>query len=556
MTRNKISSLLKEMNITKIYLENYRDGYLLSTDEMSKVKHLFEKEFEVAGGVAIGTWGEGWGEKRSLGFNVICISDDKNKELVGKVMSQQATIFDEIIIDDFWSNWCYSDHDVELFNERFGFSLTKERLIESIRKGDAMISSLWAVYSTELLLDVSKKYVVDVSRRVNPRVKITLKLPEWREDFYHRGLFLNKLKEMFDSIYVGTESREGTGRYGSFFIANFVKALVGDKLLGVWFDQGNGFNWSIPTAVKSYLEQALLSLLSLTREVTLFHAGSLLGYYNELTAELKSKLKGVIDLRNKLKGNLSGIKVPVTQPIYSNSSDRYIEDYLGMIGIPLLPSNNFNEGDYVLITDKWIRQGDIFDLVRKKVSLILTSSATEVIAKGGYIDGLELVDDVIHVKAFIKGDKFYSMDHRRQIGFPVGPIVDYKGKEEILLYATDGNRSYPVLHKIAYDNSIVYLLSLTKYTPYLVEYYPEIVRQTMRDIVYDYLGFTLESDMPLFNVCLIPYDKRVIVLNMNDYDIEIKFRIRDNLANVKTDNQLNKVRVPKGNFIDIQLKRE
>ncbi|WP_255446776.1 hypothetical protein [Sulfolobus sp. B1] len=40
---------------------------------MSKVKHLFEKEFEVAGGVAIGTWGEGWGEKRSLGFNVICI---------------------------------------------------------------------------------------------------------------------------------------------------------------------------------------------------------------------------------------------------------------------------------------------------------------------------------------------------------------------------------------------------------------------------------------------------------------------------------------------------
>ncbi len=89
-TRDKISSLLREMNITKIYLENYRDRHLLSTNEMSKVKDLFEKEFEVAGGVAIGTWDEGWGEKRSLSFNVICILDQKNKELVGKVMSQQA----------------------------------------------------------------------------------------------------------------------------------------------------------------------------------------------------------------------------------------------------------------------------------------------------------------------------------------------------------------------------------------------------------------------------------------------------------------------------------
>ncbi len=46
-----------------MHLENYRDGHLLSTDEMSKVKHLFEKDFEVAGGVTIGTWSEGWKKK-------------------------------------------------------------------------------------------------------------------------------------------------------------------------------------------------------------------------------------------------------------------------------------------------------------------------------------------------------------------------------------------------------------------------------------------------------------------------------------------------------------
>lgn len=509
---------------------------------------------------------------------MICISDNKNKELVAKVMSQQAEVFDEIIIDDFWSNWCYSHYDIELFNEKFGFQLTEGKLLKALVRGDPVITSLWATYSSDLVYEVSKDFVIDPAKRVNPKLKITLKVAEWREDFYHRGLMLSRLKNIFDNIYVGTESREGTERYGSFYIVNFIRSIVKDKLLGAWFDQGNGFDWSVPTSVRSYIEQAWLSILSPIKEVTLFHAGSLMRYYDELTVHLSRKLKEIVEVRKGIMDEeakdlgLLGIKVPAIQPMYAESSDRYIEDFLGMIGIPLKPDNEINEGDYVLITDKFLKQGDLFSLIDKKANILLTSSASEYIAKEYPELGFELLEDVIHARAFVKTESnaFYSSEHRRQSGFPVGPIINAKNISNVLLSVTDGEEIYPIIFEVKYRDSSIYVLNVTKYAPYLVEYYPEIVRQTIRDIAFNYLGFGIESLMPivrvtsLLNVSLIPYRDNVLILNLNDYDISFILKVNRKKYTLLEENfeieekenlSLAKIRVSKDSAIKVRLKK-
>lgn len=562
----KLRKLFKEIGVIKLYIENYRDGLLLSVEEITKAKRLFDKDFEVSGGVAIGTWGEGWGEKRSLGFNVTCISDDKNKELISKVMSQQAEVFDEIIIDDFWANWCYSEHDIKLFNKKFGFNFTKDRFIRSINS-DPTLNALWSIYSADLLSYVSVNFVINPSRKVNKNVKIILKVAEWREDFYHRGIMLDKMKELFDYIYVGTESREGTAKYGSFYIVNFVKSLVENKLLGAWFDQGNGYNWSLPASVTSYLQQAWFSALSPVKEITLFHALSLLEY-EELTNALKNELPKIRNIRGQIKGLPLGIKVIPLQPIIPNSSDRYIEDYLGMIGIPLIPSNDINERDYVLVNETLIRQGDIFSLIEKKVNLLITSAASQLLANGilgdegikllGLDNSKPIIRRVIEGKAFIKDGRYFSNEHRRQRGFPIGPIFNLK-QGDIILGISNGKRVFPAIYRTKYKDSIIYVLSVTKFIPYLVDYYPEIVRQSIRDIFYEYIGFSIESSNNLGYVSLIPFihskTYSVIIINMNDFDTEFWLKISKdyNIFNNSIDNKVEEM--DKYNKVKIRLKK-
>ncbi|ABW02725.1 hypothetical protein [Caldivirga maquilingensis] len=525
-------NVAKSLGVSKVYVENYRDGQLLSDDEVDAMVKRLSGDFELAGGTAIGTWGSGWFSYEDYGFKVACISDDNNKRLIADAMRHLAGHFNEVLIDDFWAQWCHGEHDVELFNRMHGLALSRGELMRGIRNNDRRILDLWTNYSASVLLDVSENFVVKPAREVNKGIRVNLKVAEWREDFPHRGLILSKLAQLFDSIYVGTESREGTEQYGSFLITEYVRAIVGDKLGGVWFDTFNGLYSGSLISLSIYLKQLWFSALTSVNEVVFFDAYSLtLGNRAKYIDAVKAEEPMLKSMHSNQTVDKLGVLMPGIQ-VNGAVIDRYVHDYLGMIGVPLRPINvnSIKRGDYVLITEHAVGSIDIIELARRGVNLIVTSGAAELIAEGalGY-EGFELLglvrdnplmSPVIDALYLISGNHTASYTHRRPGAFPIGPILNTTDVK-VLLEASDGVGKYPVVYVNEFNGAKVYVVNLTKYPPYLKDYYPELARRIIRDIAFEYVGVRVDPEASMAsNFSLIPYaNKHLVIYNMNEHPI-------------------------------------
>ncbi len=528
--------LLNRLGVRKVYVENYRSGLLVDKDELVDIREILQDGFEVSGGTCIGTWGRGWGRRAGLSSKVICLNDERNLAMLTEVMAHAASVFNEVLIDDFWANWCYCDVCIERFNREYGLSLTPEELRRAVERSDPVIMAYWAEYSSRILEDVSRRFIVEPARRANADIKVVLKVAEWRESFYHRGLFFERLKNVFDGFYVGTESREGTLRYGAFYTASYVREFVGDMLLGAWFDTFNGYDFSLPINPETYVEQAWMSVLGPVDEVTLFHLGNLMDVSRRRHVKrLMKSMPEMMRVREALDGEPIGLLTLAVQQPQAPLYDRYLEDALGIIGVPLKPvkPSSVKNGDYVLLTEKDVRRVGLKLLLDRGANLVVTSAAALLLARGiaGPL-GLEVLGlrgdhgvlhEVFDARMFIYGGRFFSEGHRRQYVAPVGPILDAEGVRPLLL-ASDGVQSYPVIYVNTYGGSRIYVLSVTKYAPYLVKHYPEPIREAVRDIAMEYLGFKLECvKQPITNLSVFPrMDGSIALINMNYYPLRLR----------------------------------
>ncbi|MDT7867826.1 MAG: hypothetical protein RQ853_05380 [Acidianus sp.] len=86
------------------------------------------------------------------------MSDRRNTEVYVKAMAELAGLFDKLLVDDFWANWCVDD-------------------VEGVEEGDLLLDEAarlrHAAYSSELLYRASEE-VVRAARDVNPRVRALL----------------------------------------------------------------------------------------------------------------------------------------------------------------------------------------------------------------------------------------------------------------------------------------------------------------------------------------------------------------------------------------------
>jgi len=90
----------KEMGFQRLYLENYRDSVTLRPEVIESLSDALSKDFDVQGGLAIGTWGEGMDRHGSWQVTG-CLSDRRNTEVYVKAMAELAGLFDTVLIDDF-----------------------------------------------------------------------------------------------------------------------------------------------------------------------------------------------------------------------------------------------------------------------------------------------------------------------------------------------------------------------------------------------------------------------------------------------------------------------
>jgi hypothetical protein len=321
----------KRIGVTKVYVEEYRDGYQAERATLLKVKDAFAKAaLEVCGCITttqVGKPSTGW--KPSIS----CYTDLPTQEKLQGIFEYAAEFFDEIMIDDFWFTDCTcSECD----------AARKSRLVTVGPKTYPVTGDTWEDYRCELMVRLSRDRLLGPAKRVNPKVRLIIKYPQWYDSFHERGYEVVRETQDFDRIWVGTESRDyndrrwgGTVPYESCFIMRWLGQIGADKCGGGWFD------W-LGTTESTYVEQARQTVLAGARESMLFCYGGLQGSTGPKDVEaLRANLPELLRVAQQVRAH-EPIGIAAYKPANSHpEKEKCVFDFVGMLGLPLVPCHQF-----------------------------------------------------------------------------------------------------------------------------------------------------------------------------------------------------------------------
>ncbi len=322
--RREAISIFRFNGITKAYIEVYRGGLVIEKKLLQDVRDLFEKnQIEVVGGIAT-VPGENFGVRQEAQLGWFNWQNPKTQADLKEVIMMSADVFDEFIIDDFL---CTADTSME----------------SKAAKGDRS----WSQYRRDLLTGLSKSLFIDPARSINPDITMIIKYPQWYDRFHLFGYDVENETALYDKVYVGTESRgQYTQRFGfvqpyeSFISYQWMKSLAGIKMSGAWFDHGD-------CDENDFIEQAWQSVLAGARELIFFN------YFDFVNGHkghhlMRRQFTLLADLARKVATEpVNGVMA--YKPAGSDAfGDLYIMDFMGMLGVPLIPVSQYPENARVI----------------------------------------------------------------------------------------------------------------------------------------------------------------------------------------------------------------
>jgi hypothetical protein len=310
---NKAIDWCKKTGVTHVFLETFRSRYTADRKILERAKKRFAEEgIDVSGCVTTTQVG-----KISTGWNLIsCYTNKGTQEQLQEIFEYTASIFDEIMIDDFLFTDCQCDEC-------------------KVARGNMS----WIDYRCELMVRMGRERILAPARAANPDVQIIIKYPQWYDNFQNRGYEVLRQTADYEKIWVGTETRDyenerwgGKVQYEAYYIMRWLDEIGGSKTGGGWFDPYG-------TTENTYVEEARQTVLADAREMLLFCYGSLLRDTGPANVEkLREEIPGLFKLaglvRNKL---IRGIHAP--KPPNSDAyNEQYVYDFVGMLGLPLVPA--------------------------------------------------------------------------------------------------------------------------------------------------------------------------------------------------------------------------
>jgi len=315
--RREAISIFRCNGITKAYIEVYRGGLVIEKRLLEDVRDLFEKNnIEVVGGIAT-VPGENFGVRQEAQLGWFNWQNPKTQADLKEVMMMSADVFDEFIIDDFL---CTADTSME----------------SKAAKGERS----WSQYRMDLLTGLSESLFIGPAKIVNPDIKMIIKYPQWYDRFHLFGYDVENKTALYDKVYVGTESRgQYTQRFGyvqpyeSFISYRWMKSLAGKKMSGAWFDHGD-------CDENDFIEQAWQSVLAGARELIFFN------YFDFVNGHkghhlLRNQFAHLADLAEALVTDPVKGVMAYKPPSSSAYGDLYIMDFIGMLGVPLIPVSQY-----------------------------------------------------------------------------------------------------------------------------------------------------------------------------------------------------------------------
>jgi hypothetical protein len=515
----------REVHVDKVYIETHRDRIIIDDATLEAVKKFF-----VARGVAV-AGGITFTVSEPNRFETFSYSNPEHRKQVREIAEHTAKHFDEFILDDFFFTSTKSPFDVTARGARS-----------------------WTDYRLAIMEDAATNLVIGPAKRVNPKVKVVIKYPNWYDHFPALGFNLARGPKLFDGIYTGTETRDAIRSaqhlqpYLSYNIMRYFENIVPGHNGGGWVDTGGA------TYYDRYAEQLWLTLFAKAApEITLFDFRQMLYPLDAKKIRSEDLMKPVnvpggstfvpqkyarvagvsFDAVDKVLGALGkpiGLK---SYKPYNALGEEFLQNYLGMAGIPIEMVPQFPVDEpVVLLTAQAAADKNIVSLIEAQLkrgkNVVITSGLLKALQGRGLARIAELEDSgrVALVSDFIVGRGEIVKSAKALLI----PQITYRTNDSWeLVSAVDGDNGWPVLHDADYLDGQLQVLTIPENFSDLSNY-PEAVLNAIRRVITAPLPVHLEAPG---KVSLFVYDNGTfIVHNFRDEPVHAKVTMSDRVKSI------------------------
>ena len=543
-TWNIISS---QMKVDKIYLETHRDLNIVKADDMKRIIKFFkDRGVEVAGGIT-------YTISEANNFQTFCYKNPEERAKAKEIIELTASLFDEIILDDFFFTDCKCDYCVEAKGNR-----------------------TWTDYRLELMDDAAMNVILGPAKKVNKNVKVVIKYPNWYDHFPALGFDLDFGPKHFDGIYTGTETRDAVRSnqhlqpYESYLIWRYFDNLNPGHNGGGWVDTG-GMRY-----MERYAEQLWLTVFAKAPEMTFFDYRQMLGglrssyrgpwqdaggtSFNyddmmkpvningkEVTPTTMARAAGYtmeqVDRTIGLLGNPIGVK---SYKPYQSTGEEFLQNYFGMIGIPMDIVPEFpTDANMVILTEQAAADADIIKKMDKHLR-----SGKDITITAGFLramkgKGIESIVDLEYTdrKALVSG--FMTGGQIVNVSKPIlMQQVMYKTNDSWeIVSGMDGGLGWPLLHRDAYSKGNVYLLVVPDNFADLYNLPVQVLNSIRQNLTQKAVPVRIQGPA---NVSLFIYDNNTFIVESfsdEDVDITVQCQTEGALKDLLSDEEISGSRV-------------
>ncbi len=524
-----------QVDLDKIYLETHRDAFTVDEKTMKRVKKFFlGKGLEVGGGIT-------YTRSEPTDFETYSYARENERQGVREVAEYTARLFDDFILDDFFF--------IDLKNDD-----------EIAAKG----SKSWTDYRLRLMADAGRELVVNPAKAVNPKVKVIIKYPNWYDHFHGLGFNLEEEPQYFDGLWTGTETRDPASaqhlqNYLSYNVVRYFDNIAPGKNGGGWVDAG-GINMSMDR----YAEQLHLTMLSKTPEIILWNYMQLAEVrirpemrakwqddggnsfrYDEMVKPYTNDGKVItpttmarfasVTLRetDRLIGKLGNPVGIVSYKPYHSSGEDFLQNYLGMIGLPMDMHPQWVDGrQQILLTEQAAKDPAIVEKIKTQLR-----GGGDVIITTGLLKAIrEPLADVCELycgdlKAIVSDFGWAGKSFREFII----PQVKYFTNDawEVISAGrplTGGVSGYPILLRDTYSKGMLFVLTIPDDFGNLYDY-PTAALNVIRRAMSRDVGAYIEGPS---KVAFFPYDNKTMVLeNFNDEAVSLRVVVNMKVSSLR-----------------------
>lgn len=474
------------LRLSKVYLENASDDPAAVPALRAIVADLRAQGLQVSGAVVPANHGP------------LCYNDPKDMALLEGRVSVLSQVVDEIIVDDWLFTTC-----------------TCAKCLEG-RGSDS-----WADYRSRLVAEQSKRHLIDAAKRVNPRIQVIIKYPNWYEGHRQHGYDVALQTPQFDGVSVGIETRQLATQdqhipaYSGYVFQEWIGGNAGPKWRSAWLD-----NFQMQGDFDEFAAEVWQAVLARAPEIIFWCAGQL--HPPTEACELYAPLCELMPDCDRLAGMLSGPArgIPIHLPLGA-VGEYNIFGYFGMIGLPMAPTTSFPaDAAEAVFTQHSLRDpqiaAELLARVRSGREVFLTwpllgelrgselSRAFNVISEGGTVSSETFrVHEALWHSSVV--------DAARTFTFPRIQLSTWPYVREVALVREDGD--FGVLLSTPYIGGRVDVLNLPDNSYDLLRL-PEPVLNAIRRVFSEQLGVRL---LGMGGVALYPFgDRQYVLYNMNE----------------------------------------